>query len=47
MKQVYIYIYNGRITLEEADGDQSDLAHKISAFTKKKQDRKVIRENKK
>ena len=28
-------IYNGRITLEEADEDQSDLADKIDEFTEK------------
>ena len=27
-------IYNGKITLEEADEDQSDLADKINEFTK-------------
>ena len=27
-------IYNGKITLEEADEDQSDLADKIIKFTK-------------
>ena len=39
-------IYNGKITLEEADEDQSDLADKINEFTKKTR-RKVIRKNKK
>ena len=28
-------MYNGKITLEEADEDQSDLADEINEFTKK------------
>ena len=46
-------IYNGKITLEEADEDQSDLADKINEFTKKirpktdkkKQKREIVKEN--
>ena len=38
-------IYEGKITLEEADEDQSDLADTINEFNKK-EDRKVIRKNK-
>ena len=40
-------IYGGKITLEEADEDQSDLADKINEFKIKRQDRKVIGKNKK
>ena len=46
-------IYEGKITLEEADGDQSDLADEINKFIKeirpknygKKEDKKVVIKN--
>ena len=48
---VKIYIYNGKITLEEADEDQSHLATEINDFIKttkprnneKKQEKKLLR----
>ena len=33
--KIYIYIYNGKITLEEADKDQSDLIDEIESFNNK------------
>ena len=46
-------IYDGKITLEEADEDQTDLADKINEFTKeerpknydKKQEKKIVTKN--
>ena len=46
-------IYNGKITLEEADEDQSDLVDEINNFTKKtkprddekKQEKKIVKKN--
>ena len=46
-------IYEGKITLEEADGDQSDLADEINKFIKeirpknygKKEDKKIVTKN--
>ena len=46
-------IYGGKITLEEANEDQSDLADKINEFNKKtrpksdrkKQKREIVKEN--
>ena len=46
-------IYNGKITLEEADEDQSDLANKINKFIKKtrpksdkkKRKKEIVKEN--
>ena len=39
-------IYEGKITLEEADEDQSDLADQINKLLKK-QDQKIMTKNKK
>ena len=49
--KIYIYIYNRKITLEEADEDQSDLADEINNFIKetkpkddeKKQEKKLLK----
>ena len=35
MVKIYIYIYNGKITSEEADESQSDLLDEIKTFNEK------------